>query len=36
MTAAEIGVALGNARREGRDWRWRRPLRDGRTALPVH
>jgi putative DNA primase/helicase len=41
VTAAEIAAALGNARREGHDWRCRCPLhggcsltlRDGRTAL---
>jgi hypothetical protein len=43
MTAAEIAAALGDARREGRNWRCRCPLhggysltlRDGRTALLV-
>src|SRR5262245_46881544 len=31
MTAAGIAVALGDARREGRDWRCRCPLHQGRS-----
>jgi hypothetical protein len=36
VETAEIGVVLGNARREGRNWRCRYPLRDGCTALLGH
>src|SRR6516164_1302365 len=31
MSAADIAVALGNARREGRTWRCRCPLHGGRS-----
>jgi hypothetical protein len=31
MSAAEITHALGDARREGRDWRCRCPLYNGRS-----
>jgi phage/plasmid primase-like uncharacterized protein len=34
MTAAEIAAALGNARREGRDWRCRCPVHGG-TSLSL-
>jgi len=35
MSAADIAVALGNARREGRGWRCRCPLHNGRS-LTLH
>jgi hypothetical protein len=33
MTAVEIAATLGDARREGRAWRWRCPLHRGRRIL---
>jgi len=35
MIAADIAVALGNARREGRGWRCRCPLHNARS-LTLH
>jgi hypothetical protein len=35
MTAADVAHALGGARREGRDWRSRCPLHNGRS-LTLH
>jgi len=35
MSAADIAIALGNARREGRGWRCRCPLHNGRS-LTLH
>lgn len=33
MTAADIATALGDAHREGRDWRCRYPLHGGRSLV---
>jgi hypothetical protein len=33
MIAADIAPALGDARRESRGWRCRRPLHDGRSLI---
>ena len=35
MSAADIAHALGDARREGRGWRCRCPLHQGRSLTPT-
>jgi hypothetical protein len=35
MSAADLARALGDDRREGRKWRCRRPLHDGRSLVLI-